>query len=183
MKIKQKKSHTVLSMLALLVPLAMFLFFCIFDMRKLSHDYSVWLDSAVVFWLLRGLCALGAAFLVYGVVYFIKQLFSDNYLIEITDTALIDHSSAISVGEIPFSQIERAYIKDQFLVIQTKDPDMFLSRLGPAARLLAKSNKKLGYDTICISPLRFQKQAFEFLSALNKKVFIVGFQDITEDEE
>ena len=167
MKIKQKKSHTVLSMLASLVPLAMFLFFCIFDMRKLSHDYSVWLDSAVV----------------YGVVYFIKQLFSDNYLIEITDTALIDHSSAISVGEIPFSQIERAYIKDQFLVIQTKDPDMFLSRLGPFARLLAKNNKKLGYDAICISPLRFQKQAFEFLSALNKKVFIAGFQDITEDEE
>jgi hypothetical protein len=60
---------------------------------------------------------------------------------------------------------------------------MFLSRLGPVACLLARSNKKLGYDVICISPQRFKKQSFEFLSALNEKVFIAGFRDIVGDEE
>ena len=183
MKIKQKKSHTVLSMVALLLPTAMLLFFCLFDMRQLSHDPTVWLDSAFVFWLFRGLCALCALFLVYGIVYFIKQLFSNQCLIEINDTALIDHSSAISVGEIPFDQMKRVYIKNTFLVIETKAPEMFLSRLGPVARLLARSNKKLGYDVICISPQRFKKQSFEFLSSLSEKVFIAGFRDIVGDEE
>ena len=183
MRIKQNKAQTFLYSIIVFLAFLLLVSFCVFDYRELSHKPSILLDNAVFFWAFRLLCALSSVILLFSYIYFIKQLFSKSYLIEITQDALIDHSSAISVGEIRWNDIKRVYIKNTFLVIELKDPTIYLDRLGVVARLLAKGNKKMGYDYICISTQRFKKQGFEFLSALNKNIHVAGFQDIISDEE
>ena len=169
MTIKQNKFQTILYAIITFVAAAGLFSFVIFDMRKLPHDYSVILDNAVVYWLFKILCLVGGFFSAAGGVYLFKQMFSKEPLIEICDDYFYDNSSAISLGKIDWSEMERVYTKGGFLNIKLKNPDMYLKNKNRLQMLMIKGNHRLGYGDVCISPERFKKEKENFLNEFTKR--------------
>ena len=172
MKIKQNKVQTFLYAILLTFAIAMFLLFVLTDMRNMPHEESVLLDNAVIYWIFKALCLVGVVFCVLGEVYFWSQLFSKEPLVEICDEYFYDNSSAISLGKIAWSDMERAYIKSGFLNIELKNPEVYFAKKNFIQMRMIKGNLKLGYGHICISTQRFKKQGEEFLSEFSKRKFI-----------
>ena len=103
------------------------------------------------------------------VVYYIKQLFSKEPLIEICDAYFYDRSSAISVGKIAWEDMKNVCVRSGFLNIELKNPDRYFEKMNRIQRILIKWNSKLGYGAVCISTQRFQKQKAEFLEEFGKR--------------
>lgn len=169
MTIKQNKFQTILYAIITFVAAAGLFCFVIFDMRKLPHDYSFVLDNAGVYWLFKALCLIGGFFSAAGGVYLFKQMLSKEPLIEICDEYFYDNSSAISLGKIDWSEMERVYIKGGFLNIKLKKPEPYLRKKNWLQMLMIKGNYKLGYGDVCISPERFKKEAESFIDEFSKR--------------
>ena len=169
MSIKQNKSQTILyATITLLAAVGLFCF-VIFDMRKLPHDYSFILDNAVAYWVFKSLCFVCCFFATAGDIYLFKQLFSKEPLIEICDEYFYDNSSAISLGKIDWSEMERVYIKGGFLNIKLKNPEPYLRKKNWLQMIMIKGNYRLGYGDVCISPERFKKEKENFLNEFTKR--------------
>ena len=169
MTIKQNKFQTILYAIITFVAAAGLFCFVIFDMRKLPHDYSFVLDNAVVYWLFKALCLIGGFFSAAGGVYLFKQMLSKEPLIEICDEYFYDNSSAISLGKIDWSEMERVYIIGSFLNIKLKNPEPYLRKKNWLQMLMIKGNYRLGYGDVCISPERFKKEAESFIDEFSKR--------------
>ena len=169
MTIKQNKKQTMIFALVTLVAFAGLFCFAVFDIRKLPHDASLVLDHTGVYWTVRILCLVGAFFAAAGDVYLFKQMFSKEPLVEICDEYFYDNSSAISLGKITWSDMERAYFKGGFLNIKLKNPKQYLKKKNPLQMLMIKGNYRLGYADVCISPERFKKDAERFLDEFTKR--------------
>ncbi len=169
MIIKQNKKQTVLYALITLPAVVALSCFVIFDLRNLPHDPAVFLDNAFLYWVLKGLCLVGAFFAAVGDVYLFKQIFSKEPLIEICDDYFYDNSSAISLGKIVWSDMEKVYIKGGFLNIILKNPDKYFENKNWLQMLMIKGNLKLGYGDACISAERFKKDAKRFEEEFTKR--------------
>ena len=97
------------------------------------------------------------------VIFFIKTLLTKKPIIEISPAGLTDNSSLISLGLIPWSDMERAYLKGAFFTIDLKNPDEYLSRTGAMKKLFIKWNLRMGYGHVCISPVLISHEIKEFL--------------------
>ena len=169
MTIKQNKFQTILYAIITFVAAAGLFCFVIFDMRKLPHDYSFVLDNAVVYWLFKALWLIGGFYYAAACVYLFKQMFSKGPLIEICDEYFYDNSSAISLGKIDWSEMERVYIKGRFLNIKLKNPEKYFLNKNWLQMLMIKGNQRLGYGDVCISPERFKKEKENFLNEFTKR--------------
>ena len=169
MTIKQNKGQTILFAVITLIAVVGLFCLAIFDIRKLDHDYSFILDNAVAYWVFKSLCFVGCFFATAGDIYLFKQLFSKEPLIEICDEYFYDNSSAISLGKIDWSEMERVYIKGGFLNIKLKNPEPYLRKKNRLQMLMIKGNYKLGYGDVCISPERFKKEAESFIDEFSKR--------------
>ena len=169
MTIKQNKLHTILYTIITFLAAAGLLCFVIFDMRKLPHNYSLVLDNAIVFWLFKILCFVGAFFSFVGSVYLFKQIFSKEPLIEICDEYFYDNSSAISLGKIDWEDMERVYILGGFLNIKLKKPEQYFQNKNWLQMLMINGNHRLGYGDVCISSERFKKDRKNFLNEFTKR--------------
>ena len=169
MKIKQNKGQTILFAVFTLIAVIGLFCLAIFDIRKLDHDYSFILDNAVAYWVFKSLCFVGCFFATAGDIYLFKQLFSKEPLIEICDEYFYDNSSAISLGKIDWSEMERVYIKGGFLNIKLKNPEPYLRKKNWLQMLMIKGNYRLGYGDVCISPERFKKEAESFIDEFSKR--------------
>lgn len=169
MTIKQNKGQTILYAIITLIAVIGLFCFAIFDMRKLPHDYSFILDNVIIYWGFRVLCFVGGFFAAAGDIYLFKQIFSKDPLIVICDEYFYDNSSAISLGKIAWSEMERVYIKGGFLNIKLKNPEPYLSKKNWLQMLMIKANYKLGYGDVCISPERFKKKATNFIDEFSKR--------------
>ena len=169
MTIKQNKGQTILFAVITLIAVVGLFCFAIFDIRKLPHDYSFILDNAVAYWVFKSLCLVSCFFATAGDIYLFKQLFSKEPLIEICDEYFYDNSSAISLGKIDWFEMERVYIKGGFLNIKLKNPEPYLREKNWLQMLMIKGNYRLGYGDVCISPVRFKKEAESFIDEFSKR--------------
>lgn len=169
MTIKQNKRQTILYAIITLIAAIGLFCFLIFDIRKLPHEYNFILDTAVAYWILKGLCLVCCFFVAAGDLYLFKQIFSKEPLIVICDEYFYDNSSAISLGKIPWSEMERVYIRGGFLNIKLKNPKPYLEKKNWLQMLMIKGNYKLGYGDVCISTERFKKEKVQFIEEFSKR--------------
>lgn len=169
MTIKQNKSQTILYAIITLAAAVGLFCFTIFDMRKLPHEYSLLLDNVVIYWIFKVLCLVCCFFAVAGGTYLFKQIFSKEPLVEICDEYFYDNSSAISLGRIDWSEMEKVYIKGSFLNIKLKYPEPYFEKKNWLQMLMIKGNYRLGYGDICISTERFKKDGAKFLEEFSKR--------------
>ena len=169
MIIEQNKKQTILYAIITLIAAVGLFCFVIFDMRKIPHDYSFILDNTVVYWMFKLICLVACFFTTAGEIYLFKQILSKAPLIEICDEYFYDNSSAISLGKIAWSEMERVYVKGGFLNIILKNPEPYLEKKNWLQMLMIKGTYKLGYGDVCMSPLRFEKKAANFLDEFSKR--------------
>ncbi len=182
MIINQNKKRTFGTIIVILLIIALFLLPIIFDMREYAGEDSIF-SSNVFYWIFMVLCIICLPFLVWAECFLIKSMFSKKPILEITDKALTDHSSATSLGEILWDDIERVYVKGRFLVIVLKDPQKYFERIKGLKRLLIKLNKKLGYDYVCISPMAWKDQIYEVLCKIDERKPIPDFERMKRQVE
>ncbi len=169
MIIEQNKKNTLLYAMITLVAFVMLFCIVVFDLRKLPHEEDFLLDNAIAYWVFRGICFVFCFFVGAGDVYLFGQLFSKEPLVEICDEYFYDNSSAIALGKIAWSDMERVYMKNGFLNIDLKKPDVYIAKKNWLQKLLIKWNAVLGYGDVCMSTQRFKNEGEKFIGEFIKR--------------
>lgn len=164
MKIYPNKKEATKALIGTSFALLLFAFFGFFDIRSISTEDSMFtLDW--FYWVFKSFSISMFVLLLSVVIFFIKTLLTKKPIIEISPTGLNDNSSIISLGFIPWSDMERAYLKGMFFTINLKAPEEYLRRVGTLKRIFIKWNLRMGYGQVCISPILISHKIKEFLYA------------------
>jgi hypothetical protein len=164
MKIYPNKKEAIKALVGTSFALLIFTFFAFFDLKDLSAEISI-VSVKWFYWFYKSFCVIMIFILALAIVFFIKTLARKKPIIEIDEMGLTDNSSIISLGFIPWSDMERACLQGAFFTISLKQPEEYLRRAGAIKRLLIKSNLKMGYGQVCISPILISHKIKEFLYA------------------
>ncbi|WP_343210079.1 STM3941 family protein [Anaerolentibacter hominis] len=112
----------------------------------------VGLNEQVIIYTLIGI--LGAVFFGVCFVIWIIRAGRPKPLLIIKADGIVDSSSAVSAGFLPFDQIERfsiiASMGQKFIGVHMKDSAGYLEQLVSTRRKAAESNIKLGFPPVCI---------------------------------
>lgn len=181
MKIYIERKKALGTFCACLVCLALFVLFGVFDLREYSTGDSM-LDNNFIYWVFRVLCIILIPIILFATAFMGKMLFQRKPLIEMNSLELVDNSSATSLGSIRWSDMKCAYIKGQFLTVELKNPDDYISRASWIKRLFIKGNMKMGFGPICISPMLFQNQTKEFLESFSRYMKIDNYHPEANEE-
>lgn len=99
---------------------------------------------------LIGIIFFGLAFL-----FIIYRLFKPKNILTINIDGFIDNSSAISLGYIPWSEVEKIkefkVISERFIGVELKNEEEYLKRTSNIKLKLLKINLKIGYPIISIN--------------------------------
>lgn len=167
MKIYPNKKEAIKALVGTSFALLIFTFFAFFDLQSLSAEISI-ISIKWFYWFYKSFCIIMASILTLVIIFFIKTLANKKPIIEIDEGGFTDNSSIISLGAIPWSDMERVYLKDMFFTIVLKNPDEYLRRAGVIKRLFIKWNLKMGYGHVCISPVLISHEIKGFLYSFAK---------------
>jgi len=103
----------------------------------------------------RGAGLAGIIFFGFCGVYGIKKLFDKRPGLVLNSSGIIDNSSAIAAGFIPWSEILGAEIfqiyRQKMLIIKVRDPEMYIARGSALKRMLNRANHKTCGSPIAIT--------------------------------
>lgn len=91
----------------------------------------------------------------YGCIFFIKKNKKKQEILIINDKGITDNSTAISLGFIPWEDIENVYIDgvlgNQFIELKIKNEEKYLKNINFMKKILINLNKKMGHQIVCIT--------------------------------
>ncbi len=172
MTIKQNKTQTVIFAVLCLGMVLACVYGAVADLHDSASLYRVLLRFHITYTQFKIISVVGIIFFGFTQVYLIKEIFSKKLIIEICDEYFYDNSSASSFGKIAWSDMERAYMSGPFLNIKLKNPDAYLEKKKGLAKKMLQANSGMGFGDVCISTIRFKKNAQQFLIEFNKRMVI-----------
>lgn len=114
----------------------------------------------------------GVFFFGYAGIYFIIRMKKNKEMLIINNKGITDKTSAISLGFIPWEEIEEAYIGssvgNEFIELKIKNEEKYLKNLPFFKKLLINSNKKMGYEIVCITLNTTNYSVREVLMKINE---------------
>ena len=114
----------------------------------------------------------GFLFFGYGFIFFLLRVIKSGEMLVVDEHGVTDFTSAISLGFIPWSDIENAYIggamNNRFIELTLKNEAEYLSDLPLLKKLFILANKKLGYQVVCITLNTTSHSPDEVLEIINK---------------
>ena len=158
---QNKKGNIVYSILAfMLVIIALLSLFVHFDI-------NIILEIIIKIVLLFGVFFFG-----YAGIYFIRRMKKNKEMLIINNKGITDKISAISLGFIPWEEIEDAYIGgsvgNEFIELKIKNEEKYLKNLPFFKKLLINANKKMGYEIVCITLNTTNYSVREVLMKINE---------------
>lgn len=94
-------------------------------------------------------------FFVLGFVYFTLRLIKRKPILIVDDKGITDNSSAISVGFIPWEDVEDIVMDEclgnEFIEIKLVDEEKYIKRLSDLSKKAVIANKKMGHEAVCIT--------------------------------
>ena len=85
----------------------------------------------------------------------LKKLIEAKPILIVNKYGIIDNSTAMSIGFIPWKDIENIHIQsiltNKFIIVNVKDEKKYLDNVSSHKRKVMLANKKMGYGIICIS--------------------------------
>ena len=107
-------------------------------------------------YLLMPIAVLGIAFFVWALVFVFNRLRDNRPAFIVSDEGITDHSSAVSAGFIPWSDVleinEQRMLGSHFIRIKVKNPDHYIGRQsGFMKRFLMRSNQQTFKAGLAIS--------------------------------
>lgn len=147
-KCNVKKSVAIIFMGIALLAICFYFGFC--DFRQYVDNLIF--NNDIAYYLIKAFMIFGLVFLGFGILYIFKAvLFYRDKMIEFEDDHLVDRSSYVCGGKIPYADIENVYIKGMFLCIKRRDEEEFLKRQHIIKKWFMVANKKMGYEYVTIS--------------------------------
>lgn len=147
-KCNVKQSITIIFMGIAILAICFFFGFC--DFRQ--YVDSPIFNNDIAYYLIKAFMVFSLVFLCFGILYIFKAvLFYRDRMIEFEDDHLVDRSSYVCGGKIPYAEIENVYIKGMFLCIKRRDEEEFLKRQNIIKKWFMVANKKMGYEYVTIS--------------------------------
>ena len=105
--------------------------------------------------IMKIILSFGVFFFGYAGIYLIRRMKNNKEMLIINNKGITDNSSAISIGFIPWEEIEDAYIGssvgNEFIELKIKNEEKYLKNLPFFKKLLINANKKMGYEIVCIT--------------------------------
>lgn len=123
------------------------------DYRNGFETFLVYNDAAYVCFKM----GLLFGFFFFGIigVYFIKRNKKNREVLIADHNGIIDNSTMISFGFIPWKDINRVYVnnclKQYFIELEIKDEQKYLKKISWWKRLVAAANKAMGHQIVCIT--------------------------------
>ena len=106
-------------------------------------------------WLIHGVGAICIILFGYFGFLNIKKLFDTKHGLIFNNTGIVDNTSAVSVGFIPWTDISGAdtleFKKQKMLVVHVKNPARYASQRNIIQRLIIKANHKFYGSPIIIA--------------------------------
>ena len=110
--------------------------------------------------LVHGVALVSIIFFGVAGVFGVKKLFDNKPGLVLNSSGVIDNSSGVSAGLIPWAEILDAEIyeihKQKMLIIKLRNPRKYIVRGGPLRRALNKANHKM-----CGSPIAITSSALK----------------------
>ena len=104
---------------------------------------------------MKTIAFIGLLFFGYAFIFFCKRIFNKNEMLIVNSKGITDNSSAISLGFIPWGEIESAYIgevlNNRFIELKIKNEEKYLNNLSFFKKFFINSNKKMGHEIVCIT--------------------------------
>lgn len=154
---QNKKGAVIYTMLSIMMTVVCFAGFII-DFSKLNTDYymaALLTNNTVITIIFKLILLFGTIFMGYGTVYFAKRIKRKKPILIVNNKGITDYTSAISVGFIPWDDIERIYIGSQqgnkFIELQIKDEEKYLRNMSFIKKKTVMANKKLGHQIVLIT--------------------------------
>ncbi len=105
--------------------------------------------------ILKMILFIGILFFGYGGFYFLKRMKTNKEMLIINKEGITDNTSAISLGFIPWEEIEDIYVDgvlgNNFIELKIKNEEKYLKNISFIKKMLINSNKKMGHQIVCIT--------------------------------
>ena len=105
--------------------------------------------------ILKAILFIGIIFFGYGSIYFLKRMKTKKEMLIVNSKGITDNTSAISLGFIPWEDIEDVYVDgvlgNNFNELKIKNEEKYLNNISFIKKLLINSNKKMGHQIVCIT--------------------------------
>lgn len=136
--------------------------------------------SSILNFIIRLAALVGVIFFGYCMLFYIKRNQENKDLIIVDKNGITDNSTAISVGFIPWEDIDNIYINsmlnNKFILVKLKNEEKYLNKVSFAKQKLMLVNKKMGYEIISITlnstgiqPEKFLQEILEYRKSLEIK--------------
>jgi hypothetical protein len=122
--------------------------------------------------LIHGIGFVAVAFFGLIGVFGIKKLFDKKPGLTFNSSGIIDNSSGVSAGLIPWSEVVGAEIfemhKQKMLIIKVRNPQKYIERGGRLKQMLNKANYKMCGSPIAVTSSALKVNFPELLSLFNQ---------------
>lgn len=115
---------------------------------------------------------IGVFFFGFGAICFFKRGNKKREFLIIDNDGITDYTTAISLGFIPWEDIETVYVDgvlgERFIELEIKNEDKYLKNLNLLKKMFIYGNKKMGHQIVCITLNTTPYSISEVLSVINK---------------
>lgn len=146
--IHRNKLKILISSLALLFAAAIFFFFIYITIQSEDFESPFLKIIIIIFVVFCGLICLLSSF------WFTAKLFDKKPIFSIDETGIYDNSSLVSLGFIPWTDIngiyELIFNRQKNIVISLKTPEDYLKKVNGLKKSLIKMNAKLNKNAYAV---------------------------------
>lgn len=155
--IKQNNKNNLKFAVLMVIAFLIVILALIFDFRteNSSGIFAVLYQNKVVYNIFRALLFLCMIIIAYCLIFILIRAKKGKHLLVVDENGITDNSSAISLGYIPWCDIERVYvdsfINTDFIEVELKNNEIYLEKVNLLKRKAIIANLKLGHQAVCIS--------------------------------
>lgn len=136
--------------------------------------------SSILNFIIKIAALVGVIFFGYCTLFYIKRNQENTNLVVVDKNGITDNSTVMSVGFIPWEDIESIYINsmlnNKFILVKVKDEGKYINKMSLWKQKLMLANKKMGYEIIAITlnstgvqPEKFLQEILKYRETLKMK--------------
>ncbi len=155
------------------------LIFVLIGLWILLMGYEIF-SSSILNFIIKLAALADVMFFGYCMLFYIKRNQENKDLVIVDKNGITDNSSVISVGFIPWEDINEIYINsilsNKFILVKLKNEDKYLNKSSFFKQKAMLENRKMGYEIIDITlnstgvqPEKFLQEILEYRESIEIK--------------
>lgn len=151
--IKQEKKGGIKFLTAAIVMCLLSFLLLVLDLRQFGDGFARM--GNVVYYLLKAVFLVGTLFFGYGFFYMLKRTRKEEILLCVDENGVMDKSSAIAFGFMPWSDIEDVYLtrfmNETYIELKLRNSKNYMEKLPAWKKSMVAANLKMGMEAVSIT--------------------------------